>query len=178
MRHSLAIAAAFLALQAPAFASSIEAVSMHNGSGSIVVKSCGHCPASEAKAKRGAYVVPALKPGTQTVEIREINGEKKLVRTEAWLGGSPVVYVSKAPDTETAATPAITTPAAPVSASMTGTEVQAVTPRKADLAPAIADGVDPSATTSALGVQPEAGASAQIRTAKALDPLKFELRLQ
>jgi hypothetical protein len=32
------------------------------------------------------------------VERKEINGEMKLVRTEAWLGGSPVVFISKAPE--------------------------------------------------------------------------------
>lgn len=173
MRHRLAIAAALLVLPVPAFASSIESAGIKAGAGSIIVKSCDHCPASGAKPKRSAYIVPELKPGTQTVEIREINGEKKLVRTEAWLGGSPVVYVSKAPEAETAAAPAIATP---VAASAI-TEA-AASPQKADMIPATADGVDPSATTSALAVQPEAGASAQISTAKALDASKFELRMQ
>jgi hypothetical protein len=64
--------------------------------GSIISESCDHCPAPKVVAARKDYVVPELTPGTQTTEIRDINGEKKVVRTEAWMGGSPVVFISKA----------------------------------------------------------------------------------
>ncbi len=44
------------------------------------------------------YVVPTLAPGSlQSSEIRDVDGEKKLYRTEGWMGGSPVVFVTKAP---------------------------------------------------------------------------------
>jgi hypothetical protein len=33
----------------------------------------------------------------QQSQIRDINGEKKLYRTEGWMGGSPIVFVTKAP---------------------------------------------------------------------------------
>jgi hypothetical protein len=56
-----------------------------------------HCPAcAPLKSRKAALQAVMLKPGTQKVEIREVNGELKVFRTEAWLGGSPVTYVSKA----------------------------------------------------------------------------------
>jgi hypothetical protein len=64
---------------------------------SMVSRSCADCPAPKGVelAKR-QYVVPVLKNGTQTTVVRQINGETKVVRTEAWLGGSPVVFISNA----------------------------------------------------------------------------------
>ncbi|MBO9133688.1 hypothetical protein J5289_06180 [Rhizobium sp. B230/85] len=63
---------------------------------SIQSKVCVDCaPIKQAVAKK-SYVVPELPVGTQTTVVRQINGEQKVVRTEAWLGGSPVVFISKA----------------------------------------------------------------------------------
>jgi len=39
--------------------------------------------------------VPTLEAGTQSVVVRNIDGQKRVVRTEAWMGGSPVTFVSK-----------------------------------------------------------------------------------
>jgi hypothetical protein len=81
---------------ASAHASSIEAVITGGSKGpSITQMPCNQCPPPVVK-KSSSYVVPEIAPGTEHVEIREINGEKHLVRTEAWLGGSPIVFVSKA----------------------------------------------------------------------------------
>lgn len=102
---------------------------------SLVRVDCSTCPPIKDEAKTGAYVVQELEPGTQKVEIREINGKKKMVRTEAWLGGSPVVFITAMPeenakDLDAAAaaqpmpgaeTPAVI-PAAAVPASVTGEE--------------------------------------------------------
>ncbi len=98
MRFVLATALVFAS--GPAFASSITVInSAHQSGVSIVTKSCASCPVAAApKSKEAAYTVPDLPAGTQKTEIIEINGEKKLARTEAWLGGSPVIYVSKLPD--------------------------------------------------------------------------------
>ncbi len=35
--------------------------------------------------------------GTQDITVRDKDGKKQLVRQEAWLGGSPVTYVSNNP---------------------------------------------------------------------------------
>ncbi|MDP9808430.1 hypothetical protein J2W42_001268 [Rhizobium tibeticum] len=83
-----------------ACASSIEVVGKDtriNG-GSISQESCPSCPALEPVERKKDYVVPTLAPGSlQSSEIRDVDGEKKLYRTEGWMGGSPVVFVTKAP---------------------------------------------------------------------------------
>lgn len=61
--------------------------------GSVEQITCPTC--APLKTKKIEKTEITLKPGTQKVEIREVNGEKKVFRTEAWLGGSPVTHVSK-----------------------------------------------------------------------------------
>lgn len=80
-----------------AMASSIQSVdsTMRSGNSSIVDKSCVNCPPLVPKVAEKEYTVPTLTPGTQSVVIRNIDGEKKVVRTEAWMGGSPVIFVTK-----------------------------------------------------------------------------------
>lgn len=81
-----------------ASASSLEnVISGEHVNNSISQLSCGQCPPLMVK-KKTSYIVPEVAPGTDRIELKEINGEMKLVRTEAWLGGSPVVFVSKATD--------------------------------------------------------------------------------
>ncbi|HEX2148480.1 MAG TPA: plant virulence effector HPE1-like domain-containing protein, partial [Pseudorhizobium sp.] len=58
---------------------------------------CGDCPPLKPKDDT-AYKVPVLDGAPQKTEIVEIDGQKKVVRTEAWLGGSPVVHVSAMQD--------------------------------------------------------------------------------
>ena len=101
MRFHFTLATALI-LAGPALASSIETVGVVTSAGSIIVKSCAHCPAPKPVAHRDSYIVPALRTGTQTVQLKDINGEKKVVRTEAWMGGSPVVYISAPPKDDTA----------------------------------------------------------------------------
>ncbi len=96
MRH-LFLTAAFLAVTGPALASSIEIVGPAPAKGaSILVVNCTTCPPLKAVEDKKAYKVPQIAPGTQAAEIVEIDGEAKLRRTESWLGGSPVVFISKA----------------------------------------------------------------------------------
>ncbi|WFR95974.1 plant virulence effector HPE1-like domain-containing protein [Rhizobium tumorigenes] len=63
---------------------------------SIQAKVCVDCAPIKQEVAKKSYVVPELPVGTQTTVVRQINGEQKVVRTEAWLGGSPVVFISKA----------------------------------------------------------------------------------
>lgn len=80
---------------ATALASSITPLTGHGGNGSIVTQTCEDCPPVRPRDETSGYTVPVLDNGPQKTEIVEINGEKMLLRTEAWLGGSPVVHVSK-----------------------------------------------------------------------------------
>ncbi len=80
-----------------AMASSIQPVNgtMIGGSGSIVDKSCADCPPLKPQVMEKEYAVPTLEPGTQSVAVRNVDGQTRVVRTEAWMGGSPVNFVSK-----------------------------------------------------------------------------------
>ena len=114
-----------------AFASSIEVVGKDtriNG-GSISQESCQSCPPLETVERKKDYTVPTLAPGAlQSSEIRDVNGEKKLYRTEGWMGGSPVVFVTKAPaEPMTAATqPADNIDRASTTAAVVGGDVKPI----------------------------------------------------
>jgi hypothetical protein len=122
----LMIVAALLGVS-PAQAQSIQTITSGTvGKSSIVTRSCVKCPPLVMRKQKLSYDVKSLPPGTQTVETVNINGEEKILRTEAWNGGSPVVYVSKAtPD------------------GMMAAEADQPMP------------VDPNATTAAVSAQPK-----------------------
>jgi len=95
----LILATAMVLASSTAFASSIVTIAgAHSSSPSIIEKRCTDCAPLKVKAQSSTYKVPELTIGTQKTDIVEINGEKKIVRTEAWFGGSPVIYVSKLPE--------------------------------------------------------------------------------
>ncbi|MBB2670814.1 UNVERIFIED_ORG: hypothetical protein GGE44_000355 [Rhizobium esperanzae] len=104
------LGAAILLMAGSAMASSIEVIGQaapRAAEGSIVTESCADCPPLQAEVAKKDYTVPELKPGAvQATEIRDVGGEKKIYRTESWMGGSPVVFVSKAtPEAMMAAAP-------------------------------------------------------------------------
>jgi hypothetical protein len=83
-----------------AMASSIEVIGSDatSGNSSIIKKVCTTCPPLQVLQAKKEYIVPTLADGAlEHSQIRDINGEKKLYRTEGWMGGSPVVFVTKAP---------------------------------------------------------------------------------
>ena len=104
--RSMFLSAAFLLIAGSAMASSflpMDSQTRTSGN-SIDMKVCAACPPIKPVIAKKDYVVPELPVGTQTMVIRQIDGEQKVVRTEAWLGGSPVVFISKAsPEALTAA---------------------------------------------------------------------------
>ena len=148
---------AFALLAAPAFAGSIEPAADTTTAGSIKTISCPSCPALKPKFKASTYHVDAIAPGTQKVEIREVNGERKIFRTEAWMGGSPVLFVSKAPAEVRQAATVETT----VDEKATAVET-----------------VDAGAHTSALDeTAARKTAAAGMATSQEFDPSGFELRV-
>lgn len=150
-----------LATAGPALASSIEHVTANaTAGGSVQSTSCRDCPALKDPAEtRKSYIVPTLKAGTQTIQLREINGVRKLVRTESWLGGSPVVFINKAP-------------ADTANATLTAPE--------AGEKPGSGDGIDSAATTAAVaGMTRQPAPPATGGDTAAITPLDtsgFELR--
>ncbi len=149
MRILLPSLAVVLLAAAPALAGSIQPVAGATGAGSIEAIRCADCPALKPKQRASTYHVDAIAPGTQKVEIREVNGERKIFRTEAWMGGSPILFVNKAP----------------------AEAVEAADAEK----PVEGDAVDTGARTSALG--DEAASHAAMASSREFDPAKFELRL-
>lgn len=134
-----------------AMASSIEYVNgTHTGNGSFVRLDCARCqPVKDNPAPEG-FAIPSIEPGTQHTEMREIEGKRTLVRTEAWLGGAPVTFVSTNPAWMPQETPG--------TAIATYDEGEAGTPPEETAAtPA---GIDMTATTAATKTISAANATA------------------
>ncbi|KPH10095.1 hypothetical protein FHX14_004677 [Rhizobium sp. BK619] len=147
------LGAAVLLMAGSAMASSIEVIgkTAAPADGSIVTESCAACPPLQAELIKKDYTVPELKPGVlQASEVRDVGGEKKIYRTEGWMGGSPVVFVSKA-------TPEAMIAAAPSAPS--------------------ADGIDMSATTAAvIGGDAKPVVAGMAEQSAALNVSEFKLR--
>ncbi|AWM23870.1 hypothetical protein N181_17135 [Sinorhizobium fredii USDA 205] len=163
--RSLLITAALTLAAGTATASSVEDVASGQAvNASVATISCAECPPLQPK-KKASYVVPQLAPGTAKLEVKEINGELKSVRTEAWLGGSPVVFVNKASEEAIKAAAMKADPAATGAAEASIAE--------------IAD-IDRTATTAAVGIVSHAepvNASMAGSGSQEFDPSGFELRL-
>ena len=102
------------------------------------------------QASVGAYYKSVL-PTT------DANGERKLFRTEAWMGGSPVLFVSKAPVE-----------------ALQAAEVEKTLDENA----AVTQTVDASAKTSALDeTAAREAATATMLPSQEFDPAGFELRV-
>ena len=129
--HRVILGAIAVFAAGSACASSIEVVGKdaRTNAGSISQESCPTCPPLESLEHKKDYTVPTLAPGSlQASEIRDVNGEKKLYRTEGWMGGSPVVFVTKVPaQSMTAATqPADNIDRASTTAAVIGGDVRPV----------------------------------------------------
>ncbi len=164
--RSLLITAALFCAAGTAAASSIEdVVSGEAVHSSVATISCAECPPLQPK-KKSSYVVPELEPGTDRVELKEIDGKLKSVRTEAWLGGSPVVFVSKASEEAITAAALEADQAHPAHAS---------TSRSAP--PSVA--IDVTAKTSSVGTlsRVEPVSAAMAGASREFDPSAFALRL-
>ncbi len=114
---------------------------------------CTTCPPLQSTERKKDYTVPALPPGAiQASALRDVAGEQKLYRTEGWMGGSPVVFVTKATP-EVLAAFKVTVPV---------------------------EGIDPTATTSVIGGDAKpvvAGMSAPAEQTAPLDVSDFKLRM-
>ncbi|MGQ3212794.1 plant virulence effector HPE1-like domain-containing protein [Shinella sp.] len=156
--RTLLPAFAFVLLAAPAFAGSIEPVVSATSAGtSVETITCSDCPPLKPKRALSTYHVDAIEPGTQKVEIREADGERKIFRTEAWMGGSPVLFVSKAPVE-----------------ALQAAEVEKTLDENA----AVTQTVDASAKTSAVDeTAAHEAATATMTSSREFDPSKFALRV-
>ena len=148
--RQIVLNAVFLLAAGSAMAGSIEVVgsSKPKEVGSIITETCNHCPPLQTEASRKEYSVPELRPGAfQQAEVREVDGEKKIYRTENWMGGSPVLFVSKA----------------------TPEQMLALAP------PVPVEGIDNEATAAVVGSDAKPVAAGMVGT-KPLDVSAFDLR--
>lgn len=153
-------ATVFALMSHTAMASSIEVIdTTRTANKSIVNLSCNACPPLKEKVTPTQYVAPSLSSGVQQTEIRDVNGNKELVRTEAWLGGSPVVFVSSAKTW--------------LPSEDTGTAVAAAP----DDTTKAADGIDFSATTTSVTPVSQEAEPVTATTNPAPDFSNFSLRL-
>lgn len=96
--RSLVLLVTLMALPGTAFAGSFaKAGDIGIDAGSI--QTIG-APAPKPAA---APVDPSLGPGHELIRIAEVDGKQRIFRTEAWLGGSPVTYVTAATSADIAA---------------------------------------------------------------------------
>jgi hypothetical protein len=165
--HILALAA--FSIAGVAHAGSIETIKMGiDRNNSVVTINCDRC--EKMAEKKATPSVIELKPGTQRIEYRDVAGVMKVYRTEAWLGGSPVVFVSKASPEEVATlAKAVVTPDPAAAETVNG---------KPEEKPAVTEAnmIDLSATTSAVNA--DMGAQAKVMPKKpAFDAGGLELRL-
>ena len=128
---------------------------------------CDDCVPTQHEEQAEAEL--ELAPGTQKIEIREVDGVRKIYRTEAWLGGSPATYVSRAlPDDQPAVAEAQPESSDDVAAAPIVSEQPPIS--------AEADMIDEKATTAA--VTADIGAEIKVEPKKAaFDPAKLELRI-
>jgi len=141
---------------AAAQAGSIDVVRSDNREHSIEHVTCAACGPYSPEVEDVVEDI-ALEPGQQRIEVRDVNGEKKIFRTEAWFGGSPVVMVSKAYE-------------------LPGANQAADAEQPTLIDPGQTTSVNADMSSPALPVadKPEA----TVPEAKAFDPQKLELRLK
>jgi hypothetical protein len=170
--RALLFTLASLAAAGTAGATSIEnVIAGKTVSNSVSQVSCGQCPPLVV-VKNISYIVPQVAPGTHRIELKQIGGEMKLVRTEAWLGGSPVVFINKASEADIK-------------------EAAAKMPRPVNLANAAAADrlpvdtpltiIDKTAKTGSLNVASMTGSGAvtpQVSHSQEVDLQNFQLRLK
>lgn len=92
----IVLTAGMMFIGGTAMASSIEVLhGAKTSNGSVVIITCDTCSSIPSTGKVVTKAV--LKRGTQSISTRDVGGRKETVRTEAWLGGSPVTFVSSNP---------------------------------------------------------------------------------
>lgn len=187
----LIIAVTLCAGASAAHATSVEAFKPTSSPRSSIIEiGCPPCVLAAQKAAAEAEV--KLAPGEQIFEVRDVDGEKMIYRTEGWLGGSPVTMVSKAteanlaafglgePETDVADAPAVGGNVAPQDEMQTAkAPVEPAVTEPALVAPGLIEQplFEPVIANSAAGIDTDATTSAVEKAAKPFDPSTFELRL-
>jgi hypothetical protein len=168
-----------LVFSTAAMASSIETVTAAPAATpNITQLSCvATCPPQKQNLKASTYVVPDIAPGTERTEIREIHGKMKFVRAEAWLGGSPVTFVSTASDAAVRLArgePTVPATGPAISVAATGA---AGGPAAASAHTSMNVSIDQTLTTAALS-STATPVKASVAASQDFDGQNFKLRLE
>lgn len=111
---------------------------------------------------------PTLQPGHEAIRLKKVEGKTKIYRTEAWLGGSPVTYVTTATPEDLAAL------------KKRGIDVASTSEQP--LAPAVLEAAKPNETPDVAGVDRQettgslAAGAKVVPVAKPLNPDSLKLR--
>jgi hypothetical protein len=162
-----------------AVAGSIDMIKTGEKGSSVDYIQCAAC-AAEAKPPE-APAAPTLRPGEQKIEIRTVNGQKLIFRTEAWLGGSPVVMVSKAPSGDAASQAADAQPSDDMPPPINMIDRNATTSAvSADMGGPPPLGADRKMGGDApkMGARPPMGPPPAQEEISAFDPSKLQMRIQ
>jgi hypothetical protein len=119
-----------------------------------------------------------LKSGTQRIEVKTVNGVLKVFRTEAWMGGSPVTYVSKASTDLTEKQIADAKPLTDEKTPPAAIDKDSAQTVNADMGAEATITIDKDTTASTTADMSGGQAPAdKPKTAQVFDPQKFQLRL-
>jgi hypothetical protein len=169
--RTLLFATLMASAAAPAYATSVEMVT--SGlvkEGSIVQVSCPDCKA--APANKTAYQVPDLS-GVASMHIIDKDGKPEVVRVDKFMGGSPVMTMSKTQGPLIEEMSAIETKAQEAKIAARIAELQAIELRAAAKLPP-----DERGTPTLAGIDREATTAAVGAEAAAFDPNSLTLRLR
>lgn len=153
----LAIVASIAAVSADASSISVLSGKPIANSPSVTLIACAGCDAKRPRLKKSDYIVPSIDIGHERVTLGEIDGKPAITRTENFMGGSPVRFVSLSP-------------------IWVEREQQLMLSRS--VSPSRSDGVDVQATTSAVSADGTAKPAAIVPVEQPAIPdfSKFELR--
>ena len=94
MMRGILLTVSMLAGAAPCLAGSVVTNPPQNDRSTFVTITCAECPPVAAPEAKDAAPAVNLAQGAQTVTVTEEGGVRRVIRTDAFMGGSPVTFVS------------------------------------------------------------------------------------
>lgn len=89
--RSFALLTILLAMPGTVFAGSFMTIDTPLDNAGSIMTIGGTAPVAKPAAE-----APVLAPGHEIIQLKQVDGKMKIYRTSAWLGGSPVTYVTTA----------------------------------------------------------------------------------
>lgn len=155
----------------PAYASSVEKVTSGQVSDDSILRiTCLDCKA--APARKSNYEVPELS-GVASMQIVDKDGKQEVIRIDKFMGGSPVMIMSKTQAPLIEEMSAVEQKAKEAQIAARNAELQAIDMKTAARIPP-----DERGTFTLAGIDREATTAAVGAEASAFDPNSLQLRLR